>query len=256
MRDLSDLEVAIEASRAAGQELLARFRRPLSGLRLKSPYAEDVVTEADEVAESAARAVIARHRPGDAVVGEELGGEAAWRHWSLDPLDGSVYFIRGLGSWAVSLALFEGEANRVSVVFDALGGELWATSGQGITLNGAPVGRPEAPSLECAHLACAVSMLRDRDDVAVARLMQALRRVERFRDFGSPARALAQVAAGRIDFAYYDTPRLHEWDVAAGMGLCQAQGLEVRCLGPWAGEHHRWLVGPRLLLDAFELLLP
>lgn len=252
-----DLEVALQATQAAGEQLVQRFRKPLQEVRSKGSH-EDLVSEADRSAEQAAREVLAAAYPQDAIVGEELGGQISpGRTWVLDPLDGTVYYVRGLDAWSVSLALQVGQQTALGVVHDPLAGETWAAEeASGLLLNGQSVERPPAPALRHAHLACAVSMLRDRSNSDAGLLLDALRSVERFRDFGSPARTLAQLAAGRLDLAYYDTPRLQPWDVQAGLQLCRSQGLEVRRLPPWAGGHARLLVGPRTLVDELQALLP
>ncbi len=54
------------------------------------------VTEADRAVEEMIRAVLARERPGDAVLGEEFGtrGEGS-RRWIVDPIDGTQGYAAG-----------------------------------------------------------------------------------------------------------------------------------------------------------------
>jgi fructose-1,6-bisphosphatase/inositol monophosphatase family enzyme len=253
-----DLAVAVEAAQAAGAELLRRFRRPLLELASKSGRGEDLASEADRAAEAAARGVLTRLRPADAILGEELGqtGEGE-RIWLLDPLDGTVYYSRGLEQWSVSLALEADEKTTLGVVLDPLGGELWSAAVDGLQRNSESWTSSERRlTLAESHLALNLSMLRDRDGDQAGLLLDAFRHVERFRDFGSPARTLAHVAAGRIDLAFYDTPRLYPWDVAAGLHLCRAAGLTVRRLEPWQSANERILVGPLPLVDKLASLLP
>jgi fructose-1,6-bisphosphatase/inositol monophosphatase family enzyme len=98
------LEIAGEAARAAGAQLLSRWRRPLHVETKSTPT--DPVTDADLAAERAIRAVLSSRRPADAILGEEGGetGEGALR-WVIDPLDGTVNFLYGLATFAVSIAV-------------------------------------------------------------------------------------------------------------------------------------------------------
>ena len=66
----------------------------------------DFTTDADVESERAIRAVLSELRPGDAIVGEELGasGEST-RRWLVDPICGTMNFAAGLPVFAVNVAL-------------------------------------------------------------------------------------------------------------------------------------------------------
>ena len=68
----------------------------------------DPVTEADQAAEHAMRALIAQAFPDHGVLGEEYGetkGESGYQ-WILDPIDGTRAFMAGLTSWGVLIGLY------------------------------------------------------------------------------------------------------------------------------------------------------
>jgi len=67
----SDLELALSLADAADALTLARFRAP--DLRVETKPDLTPVSEADHAVEEAIRAVLARERPDDIVVGEEFG---------------------------------------------------------------------------------------------------------------------------------------------------------------------------------------
>ncbi len=57
----------------------------------------DLVSQADREVEDAVRAVVARRRPADGVLGEE-GGESAGSsgiYWVVDPIDGTLSYLYG-----------------------------------------------------------------------------------------------------------------------------------------------------------------
>lgn len=64
------------------------------------------VTAADVHIERAIANELARERPGDAILGEELGAQgSAPRRWILDPIDGTAYFLRREPDWGTHIAL-------------------------------------------------------------------------------------------------------------------------------------------------------
>ena len=91
------------------------------------------VTDVDRQVESTLRELIARESPGDAVVGEEFGGEAgAGRCWYLDPIDGTAAFCEGSDRWCTLVALAEGARVLLGVAdFPVRRRRVWAGTGRG-----------------------------------------------------------------------------------------------------------------------------
>ncbi|MFI8414391.1 inositol monophosphatase family protein [Paeniglutamicibacter gangotriensis] len=102
------LAVAREAA-AAGAAVLAERGRGRVAADTKSA-AGDWVTDFDRRAEMAVRDVIAAARPHDAITGEEYGhtdpAEPSGYRWSIDPLDGTANFVRGIVYYCTSVAVF------------------------------------------------------------------------------------------------------------------------------------------------------
>ena len=65
------------------------------------------MTEADGATEDFIRGELARLFPGEAILGEEGGGEvpASGPLWIIDPIDGTSNFTRGGDRWCVSIGL-------------------------------------------------------------------------------------------------------------------------------------------------------
>ena len=75
----------------------------------------DLVTDADIAAELSVRNAIASKRPDDLITGEELAdspGVRATVRWSIDPLDGTTNYIRGLPFYCTSVAACSMVASR------------------------------------------------------------------------------------------------------------------------------------------------
>lgn len=223
----ADLQLALEcASLAAG--IVADGFRAAAGTSFKSS-AVDPVTEYDRAAEDAIRHVLGRHRPHDAILGEEGGGDG-WdtgRVWIVDPLDGTVNFVHGVPQVAVSVALWEDGTPRVGVVQDAIGGEVFsAMTGHGAWLDDAPI--RVSTTNETVRALVATGFPYDRRERAselAATLGKVLAEVQGIRRIGSAALDLCWVAAGRFD-AYWEY-RLKPWDTAAGELIVAEAGGSV-----------------------------
>lgn len=255
--------VATDAARVAGALLLERLgSQGGEEVRTKSTLT-DPVSEADVAAERAIREVLQARRPGDAILGEE-GGESLGAHtpggspalrWIVDPLDGTVNYLYGIGHWCVSVAVHDEDGALAGVVFDPVRDELFAAErGGDHTLNGRPLERPVREELATALVATGFAYdatVRERQGTVVAALLPRVRDVRRF---GSAALDLAWTAAGRVD-AYYERD-VKPWDVAAGSLLCERAGLVLRRLEPRGDDVPMGLLAaPAALADALEPLV-
>ncbi len=242
------LAIAQEAAQAAAGELRARFGRRPAGVRTKSTPT-DLVSDADLAAESAIRSVLAQHRPGDAVLGEEGGatGEGELR-WLVDPLDGTVNFLFGIPAFAVSVACEDASGTVTGVVLDPLREECFAATRSGEPrLNGQPIRGSERDELATAMVATGFAYdaaARERQADVVARVLPRVRDIRRV---GAAALDLAWCACGRFD-AYYERG-LHPWDLAAGALIARRAGLEVRELRAAGPDPSGLVVAPGALIE-------
>ncbi|MEU7019438.1 inositol monophosphatase family protein [Streptomyces sp. NPDC046203] len=218
------LDLALEAGRRAGA--LLRDGRPddLTVARTKTS-AIDVVTEMDIAAEKLITGFLAEHRPEDGVLGEEgasTPGTSGIR-WIVDPLDGTVNYLYGLPTWAVSIAAERDGETLVGVVEVPLRRETFhAVRGGGAWLGERRLAVRPSPELGQALVATGFGYLQERRahqaDVA-QRLIPLVRDIRRA---GSAAIDLCDVAAGRLD-AYYERG-LNPWDYAAGDLIAREAG--------------------------------
>jgi histidinol-phosphatase len=135
-----DLTFAFELADLADSISLGRFRA--ADLRVETKPDLTPVTEADRAVEEALRDAIAEARPGEAVLGEELGGDAsgAGPLWVIDPIDGTRNYVRGIPIWATLIAL-ERDGGLVAAVASApaLGHRWWASRGGGAFADGSAI---------------------------------------------------------------------------------------------------------------------
>jgi myo-inositol-1(or 4)-monophosphatase len=223
------LQVALEAARAAADELLPRFGHRQPGVRSKSSPT-DLVSEADVSAETAIRGVLGARRPQDAILGEEGGatGDGELR-WVIDPLDGTTNFLFGVPQWAVSVACEDAEGALVGVVLDPVRGETFTATRDGAArLDGDEIAASGAEELATALVATGFayeSEVRRRQAEVLVRVLPAVRDIRRA---GAAALDLAWLACGRYD-AYWERG-VKPWDVAAGGLIASRVGLDVRRL--------------------------
>lgn len=91
------------------------------------------VTQADREVEQAIRDRLDASRPGEVVIGEELGSHGtASRRWIVDPIDGTANFAAGRPEWSTLLAVeADGEIVTGLISAPALGRRWWATRSAG-----------------------------------------------------------------------------------------------------------------------------
>ncbi|MCH0542261.1 inositol monophosphatase [Streptomyces sp. MUM 203J] len=226
---LSDelLAIALEAARRAGA--LLRDGRPADlGVAATKSSPIDVVTEMDLAAEKLITDFLAERRPEDGLLGEEGGtsvGTSGIR-WVVDPLDGTVNYLYGLPTWAVSIAAERDGEALVGVVEAPMRGETFrAVRGRGAFLGVRRLRCRPAPPLDQALVSTGfnyVAEVRAHQAEVAHRLIPRLRDIRRG---GSAAVDLADVAAGRLD-GYYERG-LRPWDRAAGALIAREAGALV-----------------------------
>lgn len=242
--------IASEAARAAGDVLRERFiMRSELVVRAKSSPT-DMVSDADEAAESEIRRVLGARRPDDAILGEEGGrtGDGALE-WVVDPLDGTTNYLYGIPAWCVSVAVRDADGGLAGVVFDPVRDEVFAAErGGAATLNGEPLRRDDDPELAVSLIGTGFgydAAVRERQATVAATLLP---RVRDLRRMGAAALDLAWTAAGRLD-GYYERG-VQPWDIAAGALICERAGLDVRELEPRGELPGGLLAAPAGLADA------
>lgn len=208
------MALAVEAG-----QLAAAMQRGLGPPVAKSRI--DFCTEADRAVERLVSDRI-RARFGDAIIGEEYGGQPGESVWLVDPIDGTTEYIHGTRRWCVSLAYVRAGVIEAGVIYAPADDRLFsARRGGGAFVNGR---RVAVSRLE--HGAVPVIEVGWSDRRPIQQYGAVLERLVaegfEFRRHGSGALALAEVAAGLNDG--YMELHINAWDALAGILLVQEAG--------------------------------
>jgi myo-inositol-1(or 4)-monophosphatase len=253
--DLLDLAVDV-ATEAAD---LVRRRR-LDGVEVSGVKSSptDIVTEVDKAAERLIFERLTRARPDDGFVGEE-GAHARSTsdvEWIVDPIDGTVNFVYGIPTYAVSIAAAVAGEPVAGVVRNVHTGETFtATRGGGAYQDGVrlrvPTSGPVKP-LSQRLVGTGFNYVRDVRLLQTAAVSAMLHEVRDIRRIGSAALDLCAVAAGRYD-AFVEEG-LNVWDVAAG-GLVATEAGAVLSQRDGIGGGTCYLCAPATGFEEFRDLV-
>jgi fructose-1,6-bisphosphatase/inositol monophosphatase family enzyme len=213
----------------------------------------NIVTDADLDSEAAILAIIGEARPDDGVISEERPATAGTTglSWLVDPLDSTANYARDIPIYAVSIAV----RNEAGVLAGAVGDPerdvVYSTARHAgeVRVDGRAAQPRHVSDPSRALALFGVSRHgapgHPRTSIVPATLIGLFGKV---RSPGSPALGLAWLAAGRADLAYYEMD-FNDWDVSAGVLLCQEAGLSVTLSAPLADG-----LGRRLLAGVPELV--
>jgi myo-inositol-1(or 4)-monophosphatase len=194
----------------------------------------DPVTVVDTETERLLRDRLAELRPGEHILGEEEGGSTGGREgltWVLDPIDGTVNFVYGIQTYAVSVAVQRDGVSLAGAVANVPAGALHSAAlGHGARVQrdgvAAPLASSSAVELSMSLVGTGFSYAPEQRTRQAENLTKLLPVVRDVRRMGSCALDLCMVAAGQLD-AYYEDG-VHVWDWAAGALIAAEAGAILR----------------------------
>jgi len=222
------LEVATEAALIAG-EIIKKYWGNLKNIRAKGE-AGDLVTEADQLSETAILNIINKRFPDHLILAEEsghCGNEKSKYLWAIDPLDGTTNYAHGYPEVAVSIGLLIDGSPQVGVVYNPLRNELFkAAKGLGATLNDQSISVSQTTDLAQSLLVTGFAYDRRlTEDNNYGEFCYLTHLTQGVRRSGSAASDLASVACGRLD-GYWERG-IKPWDMAAGIVLVAEAGGKI-----------------------------
>ena len=145
--------------------------------------------------------------------------------WIVDPLDGSLNYIRGIPICCVSIGMIAGNKPLLGAVYDFNRKELFTGIAEaGAWLNGNSIKVSDKKDECAAVLLTGFPASTDYAAQALRDYVDQVRSFKKVRLLGSAALSLAYVAAGKAD-AYFERD-IMLWDVAAGLAILLGAGGE------------------------------
>jgi len=226
--------IALRAAREAGLRITRAFDRP-DLVKIDEKGHNDYVTNVDRDVERIIVEALHQTYPDHAICGEEqisnIAPEDAEYEWIIDPIDGTMNFVRQIPHFCVSIAcLHKGKLEHGIIVDPIRQEEFVASRGQGCHLNGRRIRVSAKEVLDGAMIATG-GPAGDKVAKAQSELIQhLLNQHVILRQQGSACLELAYIAAGRLDAMWMRN--LSPWDMAAGaLMVTEAGGL----LGEFSG---------------------
>lgn len=147
--------------------------------------------------------------------------------WVIDPLDGTINFSRGIGHFAISVALLQRGETVLGAIYAPVEDKFYFASKDkdGAYLNGRQVHVSKTKDLREVVLGCDWGWdLKKRSNI-VEWLDKVADQVRQVASRGSAVADLASLAEGRIDVYFHSG--LKPWDTAAAMLIIQKAGGQV-----------------------------
>jgi|JYMV01.1.fsa_nt_gi myo-inositol-1(or 4)-monophosphatase len=142
----------------------------------------------------------------------------------VDPIDGTVNFIRGLAPSTISIALYKGNEPLFGVLVVYPSGDMvWGGKGMGAFINNQPIEVSKIFDLSESVLCTGIPSRFDfYDRSTTVDFYKSLASYGKIRMLGSASNSLLQVAKGSAEV--YSEIGIMLWDVAAGLAIVEGAG--------------------------------
>lgn len=219
------VSVAAELADAARVATLRHFRSSSLTADNKEIDRFDPVTVADRLSEQEMRAILARRRPDDAILGEEFGTKTGTSGltWVLDPIDGTRGYLSGTPTWGVLIAVSDDSGPIYGIIDQPYIKERFEGGLGRAEVNG-PMGRKALATRAARPLSDAILFTTfpevGKPDEGAA--FQNVARKAKLVRYGMDCYAYALIAAGQIDLVI--EAGLLAYDVQAPIAVIEAAG--------------------------------
>ena len=224
--EMNDIRAtAADLADAARIATLAHFRMPGLTADTKETTHFDPVTVADRACEQAMRAILARRRPQDSILGEEFGTTTGTSGltWVLDPIDGTRGYLSGTPTWGVLISIADATGPIYGVIDQPYIQERFE-GGFGVAQVTGPMGTTVLRARAPRNLSQGI-MLSTFPEIGNAEEGAAFRRVVsnvRLVRYGMDCYGYALLAAGQVDLVI--EAGLQTYDVQAPIAVIEAAG--------------------------------
>lgn len=162
------------------------------------------------------------------ILSEEQDAHRDWRStsrlWIVDPLDGTLNYVRGTGPCAIAVSLWDAGIPVFGVIYDIVNRLMaWGGRASGARWEGDSLSVSDTSDLGKAVLCTGIPSSFDfNEQESRSRLLGTMSLFGKVRMVGSAASSLLLVARGAADCYFEDEIKI--WDVAAGIALVEGAG--------------------------------
>ena len=218
------LSIAKEAALKAGAYLLDSDQ---SSKDIRLSIGRDIKIAADVESENIILNFL-KENSGFSILSEESGMIQRNNRrftWIIDPLDGSLNYLRGIPFCCVSIGLWHEQSPILGVVNDFHHSELYTgIAGKGAWINGVKIGVSSVNEKKRALLCTGFPVNTDFSTESLLSFIQKVQGYKKVRILGSAALSLVYIASGRADAYMEDDIML--WDVAGGIAIASGSGCK------------------------------
>lgn len=214
----------LDTLKGAG-ELLLRLRSEAFETSTKNGDPRDIVTSVDVAVNEYITHKIQEQYPDHAIHSEEAAESASTstHMWTIDPIDGSSNFSRGIPHFAICLGLMKEGVPVAGGILNPVTNELFSFErGKGAFLNGEPIKVSSIHALADAFVLLHTGRVPELASWGADGYKALLGKAKKTANFGSTALDTCFVAAGRVEASVYGT--LSTLDIAPAIGLLQEAG--------------------------------
>jgi myo-inositol-1(or 4)-monophosphatase len=210
------------------KQTIQLMNKPLSVNTKSSP--NDLVTNVDRGNEKLMRSRILEIDPSARIVGEEesfhhhLDPDLRGNVWIIDPIDGTLNFVKQRDHFAIMLALYCDGKPTLGYIMDVMNNRLYhAWNGHGAFVNDQQLSNPAELSLAESLIAINGWQLMKNQ----FQQQKIAKQAAGLRIYGSAGIEIIHVLNGQLG-GY--TSRLKPWDIAAGRVIAEELGLVVKTI--------------------------
>jgi len=167
--------------------------------------------------------------------GDVEGSQKSSLRFIVDPLDGTVNFVRNLAPSSISIALYDGDTPLFGVLAIYPSGDLaWGGKDMGAFLNNQPLHVSELGEVSHSITCTGFPARFQFDNDSSCAFLELISQFGKIRMLGAASLSLLQVAKGAAEV--YMEQEIMLWDVAAGLAILEGAGGQIS-LTPGCSNH-------------------
>jgi myo-inositol-1(or 4)-monophosphatase len=216
-------EFVVNLAKEAGERVLAARDKHIE-ISTKNNDPRDIVTNVDIEISDFISEKIKETFPGEKIYSEEADEDvSSGSFWSIDPVDGTACFSRGVPHYAVVIAYVESGVPVTGAIYNPVTREMFSfEKGKGAFFNSKRVHVSDIKSLKDAHVFIRAGRNKELWDWGANAYRFLLGHANKTANFGSSALDMCFVGAGRIEASVYGN--LTAIDIIAAIGFVREAG--------------------------------